>query len=81
MTNEPYEYEPVLTENILFENNIIEDLWRESIDNILCINCIVRWKSFNNELKNNFFYLKDTYSIYINWSDNKTLNINNNIYY
>jgi len=81
MTNEHSEYESVLTEDILFENNTIEDLWRESIDNILCINCIVRGKSFNNESKNNFFYLKDTYSIYINWSDNKTLNISSNVYY
>ena len=72
MTNEPSEYEFVLIKDILFSNNTIKDLWRESIDNILCINCIVRWKSFNNELKNNFFYLKDTYSIYINWNDNKT---------
>ena len=81
MTHEHSEYGPVLTEDILFENNTIKDSWREVIDNILCINCIVRRKSFNNESKNNFFYLKDTYSIYINWSDNKTLNISSNVYY
>ncbi|ELP84768.1 hypothetical protein EIN_262650 [Entamoeba invadens IP1] len=42
-------YAPILSSNIVFENNEIINAWGEAIDVILCTNCVVK----NNYLHNN----------------------------